>query len=43
MCDDSDFPSGSKEEQGLFIRIPESVSHPMTFKILWDLSNKVLH
>ena len=43
MRDDSNFPSDSKEKQGRFVGISESVGYPMTFKILSDSSNKVSH
>ena len=41
--DDSDFLSNSNEERGRFVRISESVGHQMTFKILSNASNKVIH
>ena len=43
MHDDSDFPKDSTEERGRFVGISESVGHYMTFKILTDKSNKIIH
>jgi hypothetical protein len=41
--DDSDFPSDSREESGHFVGISEHVGHAMTYKILADKTNKVVH
>jgi hypothetical protein len=41
--DDSDFPSDSREKRGHFVGISESVGHAMTFKILTDDTQKVIH
>jgi hypothetical protein len=41
--DDAPFPSTSREERGHFVGISRNVGHAMTYKILCDKSNKVLH
>jgi hypothetical protein len=41
--DDSDFPSDSCEGCGCFVGILEHVGHHMTFKILMDDTNKIIH
>ena len=38
-----EFPSGSRERRGRFLGIAESVGHHMTFKILTDDTQKVIH
>ena len=43
MHDDSDFLKDSTEERGYFVDISESIGHYMTFKILTDKSNKIIH
>ena len=41
--DDTDFPSVSKEERGRFVGIAETVGHAMTFKVLSDKTQRILH
>ena len=41
--DDSDFPSGTREERGHFVGIAENIGHNMTFRILTDDTKKVIH
>jgi hypothetical protein len=41
--DDAPFPSTSREERGHFVGISRNVGHVMTYKILTDGSNKVIH
>ncbi len=41
--DDNRFPSKSKEQLGRFVGISEHVGHAMTFKILTNDTNKVIH
>ena len=41
--DDSNFPSDSAEAYGRFVGIAENVGHDMTFKVLTDNTNKILH
>ena len=41
--DDSNFPSDSTEAYGHFTGIAENAGHDMTFKVLTDDTNKVLH
>ena len=41
--DDSRFPSESPELRGRFVGIAENVGHAMTFKVLTDDTNKVIH
>jgi hypothetical protein len=41
--DDAPFPSTSREERGHFVGVSRNVGHAMTFKILADGSNKVIH
>ena len=38
-----EFPSGSRERRGRFLGIAEPVGHHMTFKILTDDTQKVIH
>ena len=40
---DSDFPEDSTGERWYFVGISESVGHYMTFKILTNKSNKIIH
>ena len=41
--DDSDFTSETREEREHFIDIAENVGHAVTFKILTDVSKKVIN
>ena len=41
--DDSDFPSESTEKLGHFVGISEHVGHALTFKVLTDDSQKIIH
>jgi hypothetical protein len=41
--DDSDFPSDTREERGRWVSISEHVGHAMTFLVLTDYTNQVLH
>ena len=43
MNNDSDFPNGSTEERERFISISESARHFMTFKILSNKSDMIIH
>ena len=41
--DDAGFPSDSRERRGHFVGISEHVGHAMTYMILTDDTNKILH
>ena len=41
--DDNDFPSQSTEKLGRFVGISEHVGHALTFKVLTDDTNKIIH
>ena len=41
--DDSDFPSGTREERGNFVGIAKNVGHTMAFRILTDDTKKVIN
>ena len=41
--DDSTFPSESAQAYGRFVGIAENVGHDMTFKVLTNDTNKILH
>jgi hypothetical protein len=41
--DDPDFPSDSRERRGHFVGISEHVGHAMTYMILTDDTNKIIH
>ena len=43
MMDDSSFPSDSRERRGRFVGISEHVGHAMTYMILTDDINKIIH
>ena len=43
MIDDSDFPSQSREKRGHWVGISEHCGHAMTWKILTDDTQKVIH
>jgi hypothetical protein len=43
MMDDSSFPSDSRERRGRFVGISEHVGHAMTYMILTDDTQKIIH